>query len=88
VSYFSWPALLISRFSDFPPPITEPRLSFGFETHTEPKLIALLSDPVEEKRLSSLSLLYTHIAQPEKVIRVLQSGLTLFFIQIHLLLIL
>ncbi|KAH7824717.1 uncharacterized protein MONOS_922 [Monocercomonoides exilis] len=59
----------------FPTPITEPRLSYGFETNTEPKLIALLSDPSEEKRLSSLSLLYTHIANHEKIIRVLQFGI-------------
>ncbi|KAK2948940.1 hypothetical protein BLNAU_16158 [Blattamonas nauphoetae] len=55
------------------PEITEDRLTYGFETHTEPKLIKLLSDESEEKRISSLTLLYNHISNHLKIIRVLQN---------------
>jgi len=66
---------LFLTYLENPKVITEPRLSLGFEAHTEPKLVGLLSDPSEEKRLNAMSLIYTHIANHEKIIRVLQCGL-------------
>ncbi|KAA6375525.1 MAG: hypothetical protein EZS28_028948 [Streblomastix strix] len=66
--------IYVRSIKDNPPPVTEPRLCYGFETHTEPKLIALLSHELEEKRLSSLSLLYNYISNHQKIIRLIQFG--------------
>ena len=59
----------------YPPPITEHRLSYAFESRTEPKLISLLSDPVEDRRLTALTLLSEHLVNHEKIIRVLQNNI-------------